>query len=313
MIKTRESPEFIRASVKKQQKTKRIDHIYKASRGASIVASESNYDISSKDAQMLIKKNQNLSVIKGIFEQVLNKRAKGKMFNIVSGTWNPVTGCLYNCKYCWARDLATTKLMNANRYKQGFKPILNENEFRSRFGKGDLIFVSDMGDLFGEFVQSEWIQKVFDHTAKFPEAKFLFMTKNPSRYYEFLDNMPSNAILGATIETNIDEIVKKNLLSNAPMPSQRYKAMKDLDWRMKIISIEPILDFDLETLSGWIRDIYPFLVYVGYDNYNHELKEPSQSKTEQLLDNISDFTLVVRKTIRPAWFEEKAGLKQEGE
>ncbi len=301
------------ALVAKQQKTKRIDRIYKASRGASIVASESNFDISSKDAQMLIKKNQNLSVIKGIFEQFLNKRAKGKMFNIVSGTWNPVTGCLYNCKYCWARDLATTKLMNANRYKQGFKPMLNETEFRSKFGKGDLIFVSDMGDLFGEFVQSEWIQKVLDHTAKFPEAKFLFMSKNPSRYYEFLDSMPSNAILGATIETNIDEIVKKSLLSNAPTPSQRYKAMKDLDWRMKIISIEPILDFDLETVSAWIRDIYPFLVYVGYDNYKHGLKEPSQSKTEQLLDNISDFTLVVRKTIRPAWFEEKAGLNQEGE
>ena len=225
------------------------------------------------------------------------------MFNVVSGTWNPVTGCLYNCNYCWARNLATTKLQNSHRYLKGFKPSLNETEFRSKFGKGDLIFVSDMGDLFGSFVPSDWISQVLDHTAHYPDANFLFMTKNPQRYHEFLLRMPKNAILGVTIETNNDEIVQTDKVSTAPLPSERYNAMKDLDWNRKMVSIEPILDFELKTFGDWIEDIYPFLVYVGYDNYDHKLREPNLKNTLDLIRMISEYTLVIRKTIRPAWFE----------
>ena len=162
------------------------------------------------------------------------------MFNIVTETWNPVSGCLYECNYCWARELALTKLKNSQRYSKGFKPSLNETEFKKTFGKGDLIFVSDMGDLFGAFIPKEWIQKVLEHISNFPEATFLFMTKNPKRYFDFLSEIPTNTILGATIETNIDEIAQTDKISKAPSQSERYKAMKTLNWEKKIVSIEPI-------------------------------------------------------------------------
>lgn len=238
-----------------------------------------------------------------MIESILNKKTNGKMFNIVTATWNPVSGCLYNCNYCWARELATTKLKNAHRYSEGFKPRINESEFRSRFGKGDLIFISDMGDLFGDFVQSEWIRQVLNHIRRFTEADFLFMTKNPQRYHEFLPFMPKNAILGVTIETNNDEIVQTDEISNAPLPSERYNAMKSLEWNRKMVSIEPILDFDLETFAKWIEDIYPFLVYIGYDNYAHKLREPTLKNTLKLIDMVSENMLIIKKTIRPAWFE----------
>ena len=225
------------------------------------------------------------------------------MFNIVTATWNPITGCVYNCNYCWARDLATTKLKNSHRYSQGFKPSLNEKEFNSKFGKGDLIFVSDMGDMFGDFTPVRWIRQVLDHIRQFPEADFLFMTKNPKRYLELLPQIPENTILGATIETTSDEIVQTDKLSSAPLPSKRYEAMKALDWNRKIVSVEPILDFDLNTFSKWIEDINPFLVYVGYDNYNHKLREPTLGQTIELMNRLSEISLVIRKTIRPAWFE----------
>jgi DNA repair photolyase len=238
---------------------------------------------------------------------MLNKKTKGKMFNIVSGTWNPVTGCLYNCNYCWARKLATTKLQNSHRYLKGFKPNLNDAEFRSKFGKGDLVFVSDMGDLFGDFIPSEWIARVLDRISDYPEADFLLMTKNPKRYNEFLPRMPKNAILGVTIETNYDEIVQIDKVSTAPLPSERYNSMKGLDWNRKLVSIEPILDFDLKTFKRWIEDIYPFLVYIGYDNYNHKLREPILKMTLNLISMISENALVIKKTIRPAWFENIQG------
>jgi len=79
--------------------------------------------------------------------------------------------------------------------------------------------------------------------------------------------------------------------------------MKDLDWDKKFISIEPILDFDLDIFVDWIKDIKPFMVYVGYDNYNNKLPEPPLRKTEELIKTLSNFTAIVKKTIRPAWFE----------
>lgn len=238
-----------------------------------------------------------------MIERRLNKKTNGKMFNIVTATWNPISGCLYNCNYCWARDLATTKLKNSQRYSKGFKPSLNEKEFNQRFGKGDLIFVSDMGDMFGDFTPDNWIKQVFDHIRQFPEADFLFMTKNPRRYLSLLPLIPKNAILGATIETNNDEIIQTDKVSCAPFPSDRYEAMKTLEWNRKIVSIEPILDFDRITFSAWIQDINPIVVYVGYDNYSHKLREPTLKQTNSLLDNLPASSLVIRKTIRPAWFE----------
>ena len=226
------------------------------------------------------------------------------MFNIVTKTWNPISGCLYECKYCWAKNLALTKLKTIKRYAMGFKPSLNTCEFRKRFGKGDLVFVSDMGDMFAPFIQDNWIKQVLEHIKQFPEAEFLFMTKNPQRYLELLPFIPQNAILGTTIETNIDSTITQDNTSKAPAPSKRAEAMKALNWHKKIVSIEPILDFDLDTLVNWITAIDPFIVYVGYDNYNNLLHEPLMEKTLTLMQELSKNALVIKKTIRPAWFED---------
>jgi len=29
-----------------------------------------------------------------------------RMFDLVTETWNPITGCNHECVYCWARRLA---------------------------------------------------------------------------------------------------------------------------------------------------------------------------------------------------------------
>jgi len=216
-----------------------------------------------------------------------------RMFSIVTETWNPVTGCLHHCKYCWARRFAETRLKNTKRYSQGFVPRLNREELKKKF-KGGVVFVSDMGDLFGEFIPDEWIEMVIRHVKKFPNTFFLFLTKNPSRYHNF--DFPENAILGATVETDRDEVYDG--ISKAPAPSERIKAMTELDWNRKFLSVEPILDF---SPMFWreIEKMNPFLVYVGYDNYNNKLPEPPIEKTRSLIKRMRDdgFT-VIEKSMR---------------
>ena len=231
--------------------------------------------------------------------KLIEREHSTKMFNIVTETWNPVTGCLHYCKYCWARRLAETILKNSKRYSNGFTPRLNKEEFNKKF-KGGLVFVSDMGDLFGKFIPNEWIEMVLKHIKKFPNTFFLFLTKNPSRYHDF--DFPENAILGATIETDKDMIYKE--ISKAPKPSERIRAMTELNWDAKFLSIEPILDF---TPKFWkkIEKINPFMIYIGYDNYSYKLPEPTLDKTLSLIKKLRDNGfLVFEKTIRRAWYEE---------
>jgi protein gp37 len=162
------------------------------------------------------------------------------MFDMINATWNPVVGCLHCCSYCWARRLAETKLKNIERYRDGFRPKLIEKELSRIFHK-KYVFAVDMGDLFGDWVPSEWILKVIEAIKNSPSSYFLFLTKNPERYMEFLDLYPENVVLGATIETNRDYPV-----SRAPPTFERYKYMVDLPFKKKLVSIEPIMDFDLE-------------------------------------------------------------------
>jgi protein gp37 len=214
------------------------------------------------------------------------------MFDVITATWNPVIGCLHNCTYCWAKDLVETRLCRTEKYKDGFKPKLVEYELKRKFKK-KFVFAVDMGDLFGKWVPREWILKVTRAVCYNPNSYYLFLTKNPDRYFEFLDVFPQNLVLGATIETNRDYKV-----SAAPTPAERYEAMSKLPWNNKLISIEPIMDFDISEFVQWMKDIRPRTVYVGYDNYQNHLPEPSLNKTLELATELSKFTRVRRKTFR---------------
>ncbi len=208
------------------------------------------------------------------------------MLDDITKTWNPVIGCLHNCRYCWARRLAETRLTHMEKYKDGFKPKITEYELKKKFQK-QYVFVSDMGDLFGDWVSKDWILKVLKAIKNSPSSYFLFLTKNPKRYIEFIDVFPENLFLGATIETNRDYKV-----SQAPPVYKRYKAMVNLPYHRKLISIEPIMDFDPEIFVGWLKQISPAMVHVGYANYNHHMPEPSLDKTTALIKEIMLFTKV---------------------
>ncbi len=216
-------------------------------------------------------------------------------------TWNPVTGCTHRCSYCYAMRLIETKLRDSPKYARGFDPTFHASDLaRANFKPTDVVFVVDMGDLFSDGVPDEWIEAVLSRARQVP-ARYLFLTKNPSRYEKFLELLPSGSILGATIETNRDDITRS--ISRAPPPSQRYRSLSDIPWPRKYVSVEPVLEFDLDVLASWIEEIAPVTVHVGYDNWNSRLPEPPLWKVKELINRVSAHTPVTVGSLRSPWYE----------
>lgn len=180
-------------------------------------------------------------------------------------TWNPVTGCLHNCQYCYARgiakrfgghqdldyfiaaeensDLKNEKIhvldnpmarygMEAGvaPYPFYFEPTLHRyklNEYANK--KGRNIFVCSMSDLFGKWVPDEWIEEVFKACEKAPQHNYLFLTKNPTRYVELINS------------TDFFTKTKGNMWFGYSYTGKECKQWWNPDYNI-FASVEPILE-----------------------------------------------------------------------
>jgi len=214
-------------------------------------------------------------------------KSSGNMYDWTN-TWNPIGGfCKYNCIYCYGKKGRLAKLK-----KYQGEPRLIEKELKVL--KSDkIIFVGSMTDIFGEWIPSEIIRKVLEHCRKFPENTYLFQSKNPKRFFEFIDEFPEKCILGSTIETN--RIYAS--ISKAPSVSIRIYMMQKIPENFEtMISIEPIMDLDVNALIYDIRKINPKFVSIGADSKNSNLPEPNPEKTRELIKELNKFTKVKIKS-----------------
>ena len=140
-------------------------------------------------------------------------------------TWNPVTGCLHGCEYCYARRIAerfggasethnneccnecqwitegTGEIHSLNEpifdfdsgrnapFPFDFDPTFHRYKLDEpqRWKKPRNIFVCSMADLFGEWVPDAWIREVFEACEAAPQHRYLFLTKNGKRYKELYE------------------------------------------------------------------------------------------------------------------------------
>jgi len=160
------------------------------------------------------------------------------------------------------------------------------------FKDDDFVFVSDMRDMFEANVPTSQIDEVLAKIQLESPTKFLLLTKNPARYHEFA--LPGNCVAGATIETDcgLDR-------------QTRIDAMGFLAYPVKMISVEPIMDFSAN-FPDKISKIKPQFVAVGYDNYENGLSEPSLKKTQDLIGFLrTKNILVYEKTLRESVSQEQ--------
>lgn len=212
-----------------------------------------------------------------------------KMFPFITKTWNPLGGgCQHGCKYCYAADLI--ELYNMNCYRG--PPCLRDNILKASFSDKEFVFVGDMNDLFGDWVPKDMIQRIIDESGFMSRAKYLFLTKNPRRYLGL--SFTANMVLGITAESNRDYEY-----SLAPPPLDRLKIFAKVNHPAKMISVEPICDFDPDKFTNAILDVKPEFVAVGYDNHDKGLIEPSLEKTTALIADLKAAGIkVYLKTIR---------------
>jgi len=197
-------------------------------------------------------------------------------------TWNPFKGCEFECAYC-----TPSFQRQAKRQKQlcqlcyAYKPHCHPERL-SRIPSADIIFVCGNGDLSfcpPEFTR-EIIHAVRDHNARCAHKTYYFQSKRPEYFAEFLHLLPENAILLTTLETNRDAGYRQ--FSQAPVPSDRYQQFRRLKYPRKVVTIEPVMDFDTDEFVRWIAELRPEYVWLGYNSRSNEVRlpEPSSEKRQ---------------------------------
>jgi len=166
---------------------------------------------------------------------------------------------------------------------------LRAGYLKDKLGQGQVIFVGSSCDMWAEEVPTAWIDRVLARCREFPQTTFLFQSKNPARFKDFL--FPPSVILGTTLESN------RYLahISLAPSPLERTLAMQQLPSR-KMASIEPVMDFDLDLFISWLWYMAPEFVSIGADSKGHSLPEPSPTKLRALIEKLEEFTEVKQKS-----------------
>ena len=139
----------------------------------------------------------------------LNQQKTGEDDNLIDWakwTWNPITGCLHNCPYCYARDISE-RFSGTSAFPNGFAPTLraerlsaplNTRPRQSDDPREGRIFVGSMTDLWGRWVPKEWIEAVLGIMRQAPQWEFLTLTKFPKRMSEF--DIPDNVWAGTSVD-----------------------------------------------------------------------------------------------------------------
>jgi len=172
------------------------------------------------------------------------------------------------------------------RFKQS-ELHFDSKELKTDLGQGNFIFVGSSCDMWAWTIPDEWIQKTLEH-CKETNNEFLFQSKNPSRFPKFYGQYP-NSTFGTTIESNRD------YEKSPPSIADRYAGIHQLgreDGERVMVTIEPIMDFDLKPMIDMFEDIQPYWVNIGADSKNHGLPEPSKEKTLELIAALDEFTKV---------------------
>lgn len=216
------------------------------------------------------------------------KPSTGNMYEWVTHQWNTIKGaCLHNCEYCYCKRWG--ELPPAHFAPKELKEFDRDCK---KFGPGLFIFVGSGCDVFAEDIPEEWILSTLDKCESANQNQYLFQSKNPARIKTFSDYMRNmKTVVCTTLETNR---WYPDIMRNAPKIEDRVRGMELLKAK-KYVTIEPIMDFDLEPFVELVKRCEPEQVNIGADSGGNELPEPTMDKVLELVDCLKRFTVIAQK------------------
>lgn len=206
-------------------------------------------------------------------------------------TWNPFKGCLFDCIYCEPSFKRICRLYNKCPLCKQYLPH-EHPERLEKVPKAKIVFVAGNGDL--SFCRPEFILRIIETIKKYPDRTFYLQSKNPRIFYKYIPHLTSNIILVTTLETNRDEGYYK--ISKALPPTQRFIDFVALPYPRKVVTAEPLMDFDLDEFVERMLLINPEYVWVGYNSRpkDVQLPEPSIEKTMKFIHKLIEANIEVR-------------------
>lgn len=214
---------------------------------------------------------------------MLNKQGPGKI-DWTDWTWNPITGCLHGCEYCYMLRMAKRfqGIMEPKFHPDRVEKFQNDGRVKS----GHKIFVGSSGDMWGEWVPKDWIHVLFYKAVhRRPDVIFQFLTKNPERYWEFDFREYQNCWFGTTVDGTDRTELNLSCLVNA-IDNQG----------IKFVSFEPLLD----NVDPDLREVD--WIIIGADS-TRGAKKPPKKWADTLIEQARDLST-------PVWIKDNYGYPE---
>jgi uncharacterized protein YeaO (DUF488 family)/Uri superfamily endonuclease len=203
-------------------------------------------------------------------------------------TWNPFKGCKFDCSYCRPSFQQQAKRqMRICSKCYAYTPHIHPERL-AKIPSAEIVFVAGNGDL--AFCPPEFVHRILDriedHNRRCPHKTYYLQSKQPECLAPFITRLPPNIVLVTTLETNQDDQYER--VSLAPPPSVRFQQFKELDWPRKVVTVEPVMDFDTDVFANWIVKLIPEYVWLGLNSRpgRVQLPEPPPEKLKSLVQRL---------------------------
>lgn len=204
-------------------------------------------------------------------------------------TWNPVGGCLHECKWempdgsiaeCYAKGIAE-KFTSA--YQDGFeshywRPDKLADPFSVKTPAR--VFLDSMSDLMGSWVPDYQISQVIDVCRGAHWHTFQLLTKNAPRLLKF--SFPSNVWVGASVPPTFYMGKRLSPSQQLRMLERTLKILKGVDVPVRWMSIEP-LSFDI---APYMKDCGLQWIVIGAASNGRKYYQPKAEWVQNLLDTL---------------------------
>jgi len=171
---------------------------------------------------------------------------------------------------------------------------LDEKALLDNLGHGRTIFVGSSTDMWAEAVPADWILRVLERCNSHHNT-YIFQSKNPGRFCgsTIAAAFPPRTVLGTTLETNRG--YGQEYYGPPPWARVAGLASERINIFHKMVSIEPVMAFDLDVFLSWLQKIGPKFVSIGADSKGHKLPEPTVGELDMLIVGLRKFTEVKLK------------------